>query len=87
MGKDYVILASEARRLTDNSNKQLQWIYKEIRERAEQGQTSIIWEFSDTDEAIINRSISELTKNGYSVSRHFDEIVDCPNCTRIKIYW
>jgi hypothetical protein len=62
--------AKEARQLTENSTKMLNIAFKAIKEEAEYGKDSLIFDVCSLDKSVIARITDVLTKEGYSVTEH-----------------
>ena len=59
--------AKEARQLTENSNKTLNIVFKLIKEEAEHGKESLIFDVYGLDKSAISRITDALKKEGYTV--------------------
>lgn len=86
MGKLVKITANEARNLMETSTKMLNWIYKAIREAAEEGRYTLgCWSLNGCSNSVIEKIIKVLQEDGFVVEQLDKEYEDEP--VELKISW
>jgi len=85
MGKLSRITADEARNLMETSNKMLNWIYKSIREAAEEGRYTLgCWSLDGCSYLTAEKIIKILREDGFAVEQIDREYEDEPATLRIS---
>lgn len=86
MGEKVYLTAEQARNLTLASMSLKNYIYRNIRECANEGRNTLLWDFYEVDPQVQARILKDLETDGYRVEDNpFDEMEN--NSKTFRISW